>query len=78
VVLTCLAASTSPSQEELKRLTCEEFLALSPEDQQTITSQLSAYRSANGDTPDERIARLAADCAPTPKATIGEKLSEQP
>ena len=78
VALAGLAASTTPSREELNRVTCEEFLALRPDDQQRIVAQLAAYRSAKGDTPDERIARLVDDCTPTPKETIGEKLSERP
>jgi hypothetical protein len=77
------AASTKKARVD--RVTCEEFLALDPENQQRIAYWVDGYQVAKGETTvgtvafdkfERPIAMLVDDCQATPKETLWQKVKK--
>jgi len=71
--------------KQVDRITCEEFLALNPDDQQRIAYWVDGYQVAKGeavvgsvafDKFDQPIGALVDDCKATPKETLWQKLKK--
>ena len=67
------------------QITCEEFLALDPDDQQRIAYWVDGYEEAKGEAAVGTVAfdkfgspvgALAEDCRVTPKETLWQKLKK--
>ena len=77
------AASTK--KEQVDRVTCEEFLALNPENQQRIAYWVDGYQVAKGEATvgtvafdkfERPVAILVDDCQATPKETLWQKVKK--
>ena len=73
----------APQKKQVDRITCEEFLALDPEDQQRIAYWVDGYQVAKGEAAvgtvafdkfGQPIGALVEDCKATPKETLWQKL----
>src|SRR2546422_9346013 len=71
--------------KQVDRITCEEFLALNPDDQQRIAYWVDGYQVAKGEATvgsvafdkfDQPIGALVDDCKATPKETLWQKLKK--
>ena len=71
--------------KQVDRITCEEFLALNPDDQQRIAYWVDGYQVAKGeavvgsvafDKFGQPIGALVDDCKATPKETLWQKLKK--
>jgi len=71
--------------KQVDRITCEEFLALNPDDQQRIAYWVDGYQVAKGEAAvgsvafdkfDQPIGTLVDDCKATPKETLWQKLKK--
>jgi len=83
-----LAAGSARAESKSKRvdqITCEEFLALNPDDQQRIAYWVDGYAVAKGETAvgtvafdkfGQPIGALVDDCKVTPKETLWQKLKK--
>ena len=76
------AASKS---KQVDQITCEEFLALNPEDQQRIAYWVDGYQAAKGEAAVGTVAfdkfghpigALVDDCKASPKETLWQKLKK--
>ena len=70
---------------QVDKITCEEFLALNPDDQQRIAYWVDGYQVSKGDAAvgtvafdkfGQPIGALVEDCKATPKETLWEKLKK--
>jgi len=89
VVLSSLVAA-APARAESKstqvdQITCEEFLAMKPDDQQRIASWVDGSQAAKGDaavgvvafdTFGQPIGALVDECKTAPKETLWQKLKK--
>jgi len=75
----------APKEKQVDRITCEEFLALDPNDQQRIAYWVDGYEAAKGeavvgtvavDKFGQPIGALVDDCKATPKETLWQKLKK--
>ena len=83
-----LSASLVAAADRNKRvdqITCEEFLALDPDDQQRIAYWVDGYEEAKGEAAVGTVAfdkfgnpigALVEDCRVTPKETLWQKLKK--
>jgi hypothetical protein len=71
--------------KQVDQITCEEFLALDPDDQQRIAYWVDGYATAKGEAAvgtvaldkfGQPIGELVADCKATPKETLWQKLKK--
>jgi len=71
--------------KQVDKITCEEFLALNPDDQQRIAYWVDGYQVAKGEATVGTVAfdkfgnpigALVDDCKATPKETLWEKLKK--
>ena len=78
-------ADATPQKERVDRITCEQFLALDPENQQRIAYWVDGYQVAKGEAAvstiafdkfDRPIGMLVDDCQATPKETLWQKLKK--
>ena len=78
-------ASFRDVEKQVDRITCEEFLALDPNDQQRIAYWVDGYEAAKGeavvgtvavDKFGQPIGALVDDCKATPKETLWQKLKK--
>jgi HdeA/HdeB family len=72
--------------KQVDQITCEEFLALGPDDQQRIAYWVDGYATAKGEAAvgtvaldkfGQPIGELVADCKATPKETLWQKLKKR-
>lgn len=70
---------------KVKEITCEEFLALNPDDQQRIAYWVDGFATAKDEAAVETVAfdkfgqpigALVDDCKATPKETLWQKLKK--
>jgi hypothetical protein len=73
------------ASKKIDTITCEEFLALDPADQERIAYWIDGYQQAKGEAAmgtvafdkfGQPIGALVDDCKATPKATLWEKLKK--
>src|SRR5689334_1290438 len=89
VVLSGLLAADSvaaaTAKKRVDQITCEEFLALDPDDQQRIAYWVDGYEEAKGEAAIGTVAfdkfgnpvgALVDDCRVTPKETLWQKLKK--
>ena len=79
------AGPASAKSKQIDQITCEEFLALNPEDQNKIAFWVDGYQVAKGDAAvgtvafdkfGQPIGALVDDCKATPKETLWQKLKK--
>ena len=77
------AAAAAP--KAIDKITCEEFLALNPDDQNRIAYWVDGYAQAKGEASvgtvafdkfGQPIGALVEDCKATPKETLWQKLKK--
>jgi len=81
-----LATGTaSAASKSVDKITCEEFLALDPDDQNRIAYWVDGYAQAKGEAAvgtvaldkfGQPIGALVEDCKATPKETLWQKLKK--
>ena len=80
-----LAAPAFAASKQVDQITCEEFLALNPNDQQRIAYWVDGYQTAKGEAAvgvvafdkfGQPIGALVDDCKATPKETLWQKLKK--
>lgn len=81
-----LAAGTaSAASKKVDQVTCEEFLALDPDDQNRIAYWIDGYAQAKGEAAVGTVAldkfghpigALIEDCKKTPKETLWQKIKK--
>ncbi len=73
------------ASKQVDQITCEEFLALNPEDQNKIAFWVDGYQVAKGEAAvgtvafdkfGQPIGALVDDCKKTPKETLWQKLKK--
>lgn len=86
VALTSLlgvVGAASAADKQIDSITCEEFLAMDPDDQNRIAYWIDGYAEAKGEAAvgtvaldkfGQPIGALVDDCKASPKATLWEKL----
>ena len=71
--------------KQVDQITCEEFLAMNPNDQQHIAYWVDGYQMAKGEAAvgtvafdkfGQPIGALVEDCKATPKETLWQKLKK--
>jgi len=84
-LLTGGPAAAADGKKRVDQITCEEFLALDPDDQQRIAYWVDGYEAAKGeaavgtvafDKLGNPIGALVEDCRVTPKETLWQKLKK--
>jgi len=84
-LLTGGPAAAADGKKLVDQITCEEFLALDPDDQQRIAYWVDGYEAAKGeaavgtvafDKLGNPIGALVEDCRVTPKETLWQKLKK--
>jgi len=82
-VLAVTPAGGATKKKRVDRITCEEFVALDPDDQQRIAYWIDGYQVAKGEAAvgtvafdkfGQPIGALVEDCKATPKETLWQKL----
>jgi len=72
-------------KKKVDTITCEEFLAMNPDDQQRIAYWVDGYQEAKGEAAvgvvafdkfGQPIGALVDDCKATPKETLWQKLKK--
>jgi len=81
-----LATGTaSAASKQVDQITCEEFLALKPDDQNRIAYWVDGYAQAKGEAAvgtvaldkfGQPIGALVEDCKKTPKETLWQKMKK--
>jgi len=73
------------ASKQVDQITCEEFLALNPEDQNKVAFWVDGYQVAKGEAAvgtvafdkfGQPIGALVDDCKKTPKETLWQKLKK--
>ena len=77
--------AAADGKKRVDQITCEEFLALDPDDQQRIAYWVDGYEEAKGEAAIGTVAfdkfgnpigALVEDCSVTPKETLWQKLKK--
>jgi len=77
--------AAADGKKRVDQITCEEFLALNPDDQQRIAYWVDGYQEAKGEAAVGTVAfdkfgnpigALVEDCKATPKETLWQKLKK--
>jgi len=86
VLSACVVATpASAATKAIDKITCEEFLAMNPDDQNRIAYWVDGYAQAKGEASvgsvafdkfGQPIGALVEDCKATPKVTLWEKLKK--
>ena len=83
----CFAAAgiAAAAEKKIDEITCEEFLAMNPDDQNRIAYWVDGYAQAKGEAAvgtvaldkfGQPIGELVDDCKATPKMTLWEKIKK--
>src|SRR5215470_4246916 len=84
-LLTTGLASAESKSKQVDQITCEEFLALNPTDQQHIAYWVDGYATAKGEAAvgvvafdkfGQPIGALVDECKAAPKETLWQKLKK--
>ncbi|MGH7893189.1 MAG: HdeA/HdeB family chaperone, partial [Candidatus Binatia bacterium] len=84
-LVTAGPAAAESKSKQVDTITCEEFLALNPNDQNKIAFWVDGYESAKGEAAvgtvafdkfGQPIGALVDDCKATPKETLWQKLKK--
>ena len=84
-VLAAAPVGAEPMSKQVDKITCEEFLAMNPDDQQRIAYWVDGYAAAKGEAAvgtvaldkfGQPIGELVTDCKATPKETLWQKLKK--
>ena len=84
-LLTAAPVGAESKKKKIDEITCEEFLALNPEDQQRIAYWIDGYQVSKGEAAvgtvafdkfGQPIGALVDDCKATPKETLWQKLKK--
>ncbi len=84
-ILTLAPLPAEAKDHKIKDITCEEFLALDPDDQQRIAYWVDGFATAKDEAAVETVAldkfgqpigALVEDCKATPKETLWQKLKK--
>ena len=84
-VLAVAPGRVEAKSKQVDQITCEEFLALNPDDQQRIAYWVDGYQVAKGEAAVGTVAfdkfgnpigALVEDCKATPKETLWQKLKK--
>jgi len=84
-VLVAGPVGAASKSKQVDQITCEEFLALNPDDQQRIAYWVDGYQVAKGEAAvgtvafdkfGQPIGALVDDCKATPKETLWQKLKK--
>ncbi len=79
------AGSAEAKSKQVDQITCEEFLAMNPDDQNRIAYWVDGYATAKGEAAvgtvaydkfGQPIGALIEDCKATPKETLWQKLKK--
>jgi hypothetical protein len=79
------ATRAEAKSKQVDQISCEEFVAMNPEDQQRIAYWVDGYQQAKDDAAvgtvaldkfGQPIGALVADCKATPKETLWQKLKK--
>ena len=79
------AGPARAASKQVDQITCEEFLALNPDDQQRIAYWVDGYETSKGEAAvgtvafdkfGQPVGALVEDCKATPKLTLWEKLKK--
>ena len=79
-------AAADPKTKKVDEITCEDFLALNPNDQQRIAYWVDGYAQAKNEAAVGTVAfdkfgqplgALIEDCKATPKETLWQKLKQK-
>jgi len=79
------AESASAASKKVDQVTCEEFLAMDPDNQNRIAYWIDGYSAAKGEAAvgtvafdkfGQPIGALVEDCKKTPKETLWQKLKK--
>ena len=87
VATACLAGASVAfaADKKVDEITCEELLAMNPEDQNRIAYWVDGYAQAKGEAAvgtvaldkfGQPIGELIADCKATPKETLWQKIKK--
>jgi HdeA/HdeB family len=85
VAAIAMTATASADSKKIDQITCEEFLAMKPDDQNRIAYWIDGYSTAKGEAAvgtvafdkfGQPIGALIEDCKKTPKETLWEKLKK--
>jgi len=77
--------AASAASKKIDQITCEEFLALDPDDQNRIAYWVDGYAQAKGEAAvgtvaldkfGQPIGALVEDCKKTPKETLWQKIKK--
>lgn len=80
-----VAPAAHATSKPVDQITCEEFLAMNPDDQNRIAYWVDGYATAKGDAAvgvvaydkfGQPIGALVEDCKATPKETLWQKLKK--
>jgi HdeA/HdeB family len=86
LALGAVLAGSPATGKQVDQITCEEFLAMNPDDQQRIAYWVDGYQVAKGEAAvgtvafdkfGQPIGALVEDCKATPKETLWEKLKKR-
>ena len=84
-LLTAGPARAESKKKQVDQITCEEFLALNPDDQERVAYWIDGYETSKGEAAvgtvafdkfGQPIGALVEDCKATPKLTLWEKLKK--
>src|SRR5262245_10943930 len=84
-LLAAAPAGAEAKKKQIDQITCEEFLALNPDDQQRIAYWIDGYEVSKGEAAvgtvafdkfGQPIGALVDDCKATPKETLWQKLKK--
>lgn len=85
LALGALASAAQAADKSIDSITCEEFLAMNPDDQNRIAYWVDGYAQAKNESAvgtvaldkfGQPIGELVADCKATPKETLWEKVKK--
>ncbi len=85
-VMVALPAAADSKTKKVDEITCEDFLALNPNDQQRIAYWVDCYAQAKNEATVATVAfdkfgqplgALIEDCKATPKETLWQKLKQK-
>jgi len=84
-LVTVVPVGAAAKQKQVDQITCDESLALDPDDQQRIAYWIDGYQAAKGegcrrtvafDKFGQPVGALVEDCKATPKETLWQKLKK--
>jgi len=84
-LVTVAPVGAAAKQKQVDQITCEEFLALNPDDQQRIAYWVDGYQVAKGEAAigtvafdkfGQPVGALVDDCKAAPRETLWQKIKK--